>query len=541
MHRDSRAGSYGAALILGIAAVAWIFPAWTLLGGLPPGAPLGPDFATHVIGQRYFFAAPWHWPILTAPGPDAPHGVNIAFTDSIPLASLLAKLMRPALPPFDQVITLWQALCWLLQPAAAIFALRSAGERRLWTALCIAPMALVQPVFVTRFRHAALCSHFTILLMLGLYLRIVSGSRRALVAACLIEPLTLLIHPYLAAMNGAVLAAAPLTLLLRRDPAWRVAAAGVVFSAGAIVVLSVMLGYTEGVSEGGFGFFSMNLAGPFYPAGSAFLPWLPFGPVDATGGQIDAPAYLGAGLLLLLGCIVFAAKGSVMDQIRRHAGLVLCCAVLLALALSNKIFLFHTLIFRLHVHFPFLEPLRASGRMFWPVTYVLLIGGTVILLRAQPRLARTLLPLVVTLQVTDGRGLLLATHFRLRDPVPWLFDPARMRDLTKGATSLTILPIYGCNLTRDDQLMQPLWIASETLLPTNTMYAARLRDKPDCRLASQLAHGPAPGELLVMQPGFAPLIAAEPYAAACRLLSGYAVCMQDQSRFQGLQPLRPSG
>ncbi len=144
---------YAVALIFGAALVAAMFPNWALLGQLPGGAPPTADFAQQVIGQRYFLPVPWHWPLLQAPGPMAPWGVSIAFTDSNPLATLIAKLLRPILPPFDQLASVWQALCWILQPAAAIFALRGMGERRLLPAIAVALMASAQHAFLAGFWH----------------------------------------------------------------------------------------------------------------------------------------------------------------------------------------------------------------------------------------------------------------------------------------------------------------------------------------------------------------------------------------------------
>ncbi len=528
---------YGAALAFGLLVAVLLFPFWALLGRLPPGAPLGADFATHVIGQRYFFAEPWHWPLLVADRLERPYGVNIAFTDSIPLAAILAKLLRPLLPPFDQVITVWQALCWVLQPAAAVFALRSMGERRAWTAACMVLLAITQPIFVTRLRHAALCSHFSILMMLGLYFRIVAGSRGALVAACLLAPASLLVHPYIAVMNMALLAAAPLTLLLRRDRVWRKAALGMACATGLLITIGAVFGYGHGVSAGGFGFFSMNLASPFYPGGSALFTGLSLDPIDATGGQLDAPAYLGAGLILLLLWIVLNARRELGSSIRRHLGLSLCCTALFALALSNKVYLFHLLLFRLDLPMALLEPLRSSGRLFWPVTYVLLLGGVVTMLRTAPRRAVTVLPLVVTLQVADGRGVIGYTHLRMREQPAWHFDPPRLRAILAGSSSLVVLPPFGCD-PHYDTMMQVLWIGGETLVPTNTAYVGRLRAKPNCDLSKPLADPPASGEVRVILSGYANALAGLPYAASCRMLSELAICTQDQTKLGGL-PLLP--
>ena len=82
------------------------------------------------------------------------------------------------------------------------------------------------PAFINRYGHAALTGQFTLFLALGFYLRLVRAPSVALWGGGgLAMVATLLVHPYLAAMALAVLAAAPLTLLLRGDARWVGAAA----------------------------------------------------------------------------------------------------------------------------------------------------------------------------------------------------------------------------------------------------------------------------------------------------------------------------
>jgi len=66
--------------------------------------------------------------------------------------------------------------------------------------------------------------------------------------------------------------------------------------------------------------------------------------------------------------------------------------------------------------------------------------------------------------------------------------------------SFTILPIFGCGGERDDgSLMHMLLLASETAIPVNTMYAARVRQQPICDDAA--ARSPLrEGELRLFNP-----------------------------------------
>ncbi len=130
--------AYGCALLIGVLFVAWLFP----LGNIVPldalHAAAGGDAAQSMIGQRYFLAEKWGWPLLAATRLDWPHGLSIAMTDSIPLAMLPLKLFAAWLPPGFTLQWRWVALVWALQPVAAVYALRGAGERGWPAALAVA-------------------------------------------------------------------------------------------------------------------------------------------------------------------------------------------------------------------------------------------------------------------------------------------------------------------------------------------------------------------------------------------------------------------
>lgn len=170
--------AYPAALVLGLAYAAWLFPLHGLWPHIPLQVPLIGDEAVSAVGQRYFLAAPWAWPPLDAPRLADPGGTNIALTDSIPLAMLLLKPFRSVLPPGFFIETGWVALVWVLQPVAAIYALRGAGERRALPVLAVAVLSVSMPTLLARYGHMALCTHAAILAALGAYLRLAAGPCR---------------------------------------------------------------------------------------------------------------------------------------------------------------------------------------------------------------------------------------------------------------------------------------------------------------------------------------------------------------------------
>ena len=501
-------GAYGLALCLGAGFALYLFPPEYIIGMHTLLNALGGDPLQHVVGQRYFLAEPWHWPPLVAQNLVPPAGTSIAFTDSIPLLSVLTKLLLPLLPKGIETIGFWLALCWVLQPAAAVFALRCTGETRLAPALAAAMLSLCIPGLYQRTAHEALSAHFLILGAIGGYcllLRGLSPARWSFGLALMIA--ALLVHPYLMMMVIAVLAAAPVSLAVRRDRAWLKVALGLAIAILATADLALRLGYAGATPRSGFGYYSMNLLSPFYPAGSVLLPWTP-APIDGTGGQgFEGFQYIGAGLGLLgLAAAWLVVRRVVtpgpMALLRRHLGLVLVLAALSLLAVSSTVYLGHLLI--LHLRSPsFLGVFRVSARFFWPVTYVLMIAGVALVARLRSATAQAgLLAAVVLIQLVDTAHFRHNTHAAYwHPPQTWEIDTAILRPLIAASSRMTIRPTYDCGADYEGKaLMQLLLLASETTIPVNTMYVARETAGFTCNDPSYDPARLAPSELRIFLP-----------------------------------------
>ncbi len=481
------------ALAAGAAFAVWLLSWSAIFPGDPLHAAFTGDQAVSVIGQRYFLSEPWGWPLLRLL---ALADTNLALTDSIPLAMLALKPLRPLLMPGASASQAWLALAFMLQPAAAVFALRSAGERRPGPALAAAALAVSMPTLLSRYGHVALCSHAAILLGLGLYFRLASG-RRCWPAAVLLMLGCLLVHPYILAVTTALLAAAPLTLLLRKDRRWLGAAAW--FGAGLSICggAAWLLGMGGSSPSPGFGFYSMNLLAPLLPSASSLFPDLAY---DMTGGQAwEGYQYLGAGLLLLLTAGLLLAVRARMAW-RRHAGLWLVLLGLTGFALSNVGYAGNLRLFRWQPVPDWLAQFRATARFFWPVSYAVLVLGVATAARTLPRRrGAALLAAAVALQLADTQGLRASVRQRSAAGDAWAIDAANLRPVFARHRQLTMWPKFGCGASQVRPVdIQVVLLASETLMRTNTMATARDLAAPDCDPAQTLGQPLQPGELRVL-------------------------------------------
>jgi len=529
--RRTAIATYLLALLLGLGLAAYMFPPHMIFATDSLIHPLpGSDASIHAVGQEYFVKDKWRWPLLVAKPLGAPEGTNIAFTDSIPLIALLMKLFRHLLPVGFHSITLWLAICWTAQPIAAVFAFRSAGERRLLPNLAVALMAASMPTLLFRTGHAALCSHFLILIALGFYFRITRNARLGtVIGAGALILVALLINPYIMYMVIIVLAAAPLTLMIRQDRAW-ILTAGCLIGAVAITgIIALLLGYGRSLPMPGFGFYSMNLLSPIYPSISMIVPSVD-GPIDATSGQYEGYQYLGVGVILLLLIADFClTPRERLTLLRRHGGLAFVCVALILLALSNKVYAGHRLLLDLPAPV-WLIQLRTTGRFFWPVAYASILIGALIVCRSLSRrwLAAVLL-LLATLQYVESSPMRRWIRRGFKNHWEWAVNPAQLRPLLASHSKLIVWPKYGCGGDPNSLAFSHVFLlAAEVAIPVNTSYVGRFTAMPQCELP-KFPISVDTGELWIFAPKATPamVMSVVDWRDICRQLDAVVVCAQD--------------
>ncbi len=524
--------AYAAALAIGASFVVPLFPMAVLFPADFRGVAQWGDRAQGMVAQRYFLSSPWNWPLLDV---GALAGANVALTDSLPLALLLLKPFRAWLPPGFYLQDAWVALVWLLQPAAAVYALRGAGVQGWPGTLAVAALSLL-PTLLVRFGHAALCTHALILLAIGLYLRLVRTGRGWWASAPLLLA-SLLVHPYLMAMVAAVLLAGPLSLLLagRR---WWPAAVWLALGLGGTGTAAAVLGFGGTATPPGYGVFSMNLLAPLAPSRASLFPDMTF---DATGGQVgEGYQYLGAGLLALLAVAgVLAAAGRGGIQWRRHRGLLLVLPGLTLFAASGTAYLGPYRLLHIERIPAFVQQFRVTGRFFWPVAYVLLIGAVAAVARGLPaRAAAPVLLAAVALQVADMRQNRIYLQFWLL-PQPWVIDVPALSPIIAAHDRMTLWPTFQCGVDGGDaRFMQVLLLASNTVPVVNTMYLARSQPVPACDAAAVLGQPWRPRELRVILPPAAvdTRLLVPDGGRLCRRFGDLLLCSRDDPAVLALTP-----
>ncbi|WP_298331929.1 DUF6311 domain-containing protein [Asticcacaulis sp.] len=418
-----------------------------------------------------------------------PTGLSIIYTDSNPLFAFLFKPFVEFLPDNFQYIGLWFLLCVILQVYVGWLLLRPHTENR---CLALAGTVLLSllPTLYHRMGHDTLMAHWLILLAIWIYFNFESKYRPVLWAGLM--GLCGLVHPYILVMVAIIWLA----------DVWQGAEPGLkrgdwlglrnVVSINLLVLLvpistlAIAGAYSgQNAGDGGFGYYSMGLDAPFNPFWPQVSSIFKAHPVD-DGQTAEGFQYLGAGVLFLLASalIIHRMEGRAHDFSFRARGLLWVMALLILLALSRRIQIYNHRLINLPLP-DFVEPafsiIRASGRLFWPVAYILVWMALRVLFASRTKWAPRIVALAVVLQVVDLSGFAAFERFRTREASELrTFAVTPDPRWSKIIQSAKQVDFYPPNVHINDRVFYEIaWRAVTNRIPVSTMYAARRDPKQD--------------------------------------------------------------
>lgn len=392
-----------------------------------------PDPATQFLGWHFFRLENWHLPPGAATNYGMDMGSSIVFTDSIPLAALLFKLARAALPDNFQYFGWWMLACYVLQASFA-WLLSGTATRLVVPRLAITAMFVLSPLLPDRaIGHYALMAHWLVLAALYLYLR--APERFATALWCLLICGAALIHAYLLYLVLAVaFADAARRRWIDHTATTRDTLRSALVIGAALLATMWLAGYftipTKAFSGGieYYGRYAANLNSLWNPLwGSRFLPAQPV----IAGSELEGYNYLGFGLLAMAPLALFAfwRSGSGRNA-RRCLPLAVVVVLLWAIALSNQVAWGDRVLFTVPLPrflLDLIAMVRASGRLLWVGYYALLLAVPAIIVRNfAPPVATAIVLLGLALQIADlsPRYVALQTYFRQH----FIVEPALAAD-----------------------------------------------------------------------------------------------------------------
>lgn len=389
---------------------------WLLKGG---------DLTQHYIGWEFFRKSTWQFPIGLMNTMSYPNNVSVIFTDSIPIAAILFKLMSPLLPNTFQYFGLWELLCFVLQGVFSYRILHLLTKNKMGSILG-ALFFITSPIFIARvYFHTALSSQWLILAALYIFYQTSFnnklGSKSLLLQWGILGFLCSFIHLYYIPMCGIIMVATLLIKVYREKKILRSLIIGSFYILICFISIFMLGGFSHDhqLDAGGLGQFSFNLNGFFNSMGWSKF----FSPLTSYGeGSGDGFAYLGIGIILLTGIVLLCKiKERLYEHIKNNMLPLNVIPYLFMIILFLLISCSHILAINGHIFFklPYPEKIislwgmfRASGRFIWPVIYILmiyLISYTINSIKNQKILTVVLMTMFI-LQIYDISGVLKNKH-----------------------------------------------------------------------------------------------------------------------------------
>ncbi|EIC85141.1 DUF6311 domain-containing protein [Serratia sp. M24T3] len=332
------------------------------------------DWAQSYLGWEFFREAPWNFPIVgLSPNFGLEVSNAIVYTDSNPLLAIIFKSISRWLPVEFQYFGIWILICSILQ---AVFSWKIVARYSGNTLIKLAGTLLLMfiPAWINRVGHLNLMAHFFILA--AILVTLDEKKRDKTFLWGLLICCSMLVHLYLTLMVCVFWIGAIIKIASdKKENFWRIITFKVLPIFIAIAIVRIMSGYftvANGAEGAGFGDWRANVLTPFLANGwSVYLSTHNF-----SDGEREGFNYLGVGLILLASLnVINITRYFSSGKLKNKLFLILPVVFFILFSFSNKVALGPYVI-----HYPLpsfilkiASVFRASGRFFWPVTYLFVI------------------------------------------------------------------------------------------------------------------------------------------------------------------------
>jgi Family of unknown function (DUF6311) len=365
------------------------------------------DPSTNLVGWQFFRHSPlWQWPIGANPNYGMEIGSSIVFTDSVPLLAFIFKPLSALLPDTFQYFGLWILICFSLQSYFA-WKLLALFTQDKWLPLIGSIFFTLAPACLWRLHgHYALFGQWV--LLAGLYLYFSKNFSIFRWIGLLV--IVALINAYLLVMVLTIYSADLIQRYWQKQMGIVKTLSYFFVSSACIAIIMWAAGYFmlgAGVEIGGFSVLHMNLLS-LIDSDDIWSKLLR----DQKGGAGDYEGfnYLGLGMLglgLITGYELLRNVKNVKIGPKVKIIPILVITIGLSLyAISNHVAIGSHEIFSYDLPLmtgPFTNTFRASGRLFWPVYYVIYLAIFYLLFtRLRRSTAITLCVIMLFFQVIDS-------------------------------------------------------------------------------------------------------------------------------------------
>ena len=416
------------------------------------------DLISYQDGWNFFKKDVWRFPIGSLPNYGVNAGNSIVYADIIPLFAIIFMLLRSITSDNFQYFSLWIFLSIFLQLFFSYLIIYKTTKNYLYSVIGSVFFS-ISPLFFQRLGlHIALASHWVMLF--SFYIETLKEKKNIYRNLNILFSIT--IHFSLTIIILIFHYLFKFVELLRTKNIKFFLLDGFVLGIFSVFIMYI-LGYFEVPAVdglgGGYGYFSFNLNGFFNPINLGGESWSLFLPIlKYYGGQYEGFAYLGlSGILFFIIFIIsFFYKNNIFLYEKKM--IIIITLVFFILAISNNVYFNDKLIFNIEINkyiYGILGIVRTSGRLIWPIYYLIFLTGIIFIYKKfSKNISTAILCLLLVIQIIDlspgynkyFKGQIFKEVDKLRDPIwheiPKHYNYARIIEIINTSSLYYKMPNY---------------------------------------------------------------------------------------------------
>ena len=339
--------------------------------------------STYQIGWEFFRNDSWKFPLGFNPNYGLEFGNSIVFTDSIPLLAFIFKLFKNFLPENFQYFSLWIVLSIYLQLLFSYLIIFNLTKNFYFSIISMF-FFILAPVFLHR-SGINLSQVGQWIILFSFYIELNNSKLKPMLRGVNLI-LSSLINFYFTMMLIILNSLTYLFLLIKQKSLYKNIFMEIILIYPLLFLTMYIAGYfminPEDALGGGYGYYNLNLNSLFNPSGftqpayfnwSILMPKLPF-----HNGGYEGFSYLGIGGFFLLFFAILSFFKNIREFFISKKEILSIFLVFLALSISHNIKFGEVNILSIDLNnyiLGILSIIRSSGRLIWPVYYLIFILG----------------------------------------------------------------------------------------------------------------------------------------------------------------------
>ena len=334
------------------------------------------DVSTDIISWKFYRDDYWRFPLGSNPNYGMDIGSGIAFSGSIPLMAMIFKVFGSVLPENFHYFGFWIFLCFFLNGYISYLIIHNKTNNFLFS-LIASLFFILSPIMINRLGfHLSLCAHW--LILIGLFLETKKDLAKKEFYWAIIISVSSLVHFYFTIMLFIIFFSFSIfnfnIKYIRKF----------VFIIISLILTMYAVGYfhvpfSDALALG-YGNYSLDV-GSFFISKSYIvngnIDWS-FFLKNKTSIGAEGFGYLGLGGILLFTYLLYVVitRFKTLLKNKNFISISILTTICFLIAISHKIHFFNNLILEIEIPkiiYGLLSVVRASGRIIWPVYYLIFI------------------------------------------------------------------------------------------------------------------------------------------------------------------------